>query len=50
MTCAVATSVELLSRFDEAKLPRLEGLKEPVDVASDVEEFNGFFCRYALAA
>lgn len=42
-------AVEVLSRFIEAELPRLEALNEPDDVSGDVEELNGFFRRYALA-
>ena len=33
-----------------AELPRLEALNEPDDAAGEVEELNGFFRRYALAA
>lgn len=47
---AVAPPVEVLSRFVEAELPRLEALNEPDDAAGEVEELNGFFRRYALAA
>lgn len=47
---AVAPRVEALSRFIEAELPRLEALAEPDDAAGDVDELNGFFRRYALAA
>ena len=47
---AVAPPVEALSRFIEAELPRLEALNEPDDAAGEVEELNGFFRRYALAA
>jgi len=47
---AVAPPVEALTRFIEAELPRLEALNEPGDVAGEVEELNGFFRRYALAA
>ena len=47
---AVAPPVEALSRFIEAELPRLEALAEPDDAAGDVDELNGFFRRYALAA
>lgn len=36
--------------FIEAELPRLEALNEPDDAAGEVEELNGFFRRYALAA
>jgi len=32
------------------ELPRLEALNEPDDAAGEVEELNGFFRRYALAA
>ena len=38
------------ARFIEAELPRLEALAEPDDAAGDVDELNGFFRRYALAA
>jgi hypothetical protein len=38
------------SRFAEAELARLEALNEPDDAAGNVEELNGFFRRYALAA
>src|SRR5688500_6442416 len=47
---AVARPVEALMRFIEAELPRLEALSEPDDAAGEVEELNGFFRRYALAA
>jgi predicted nucleotidyltransferase len=47
---AVAPPVEILSRFIEAELSRLEALREPEDVAGDVEDLNGLFRRYALAA
>jgi hypothetical protein len=47
---AVAPPVELLSRFVEAELPRLEALREPDDSAGDVEELNQLFRRYSLAA
>jgi hypothetical protein len=47
---AVAPPVEVLSRFAEAELRRLESLKEPEEAAADVEELNSFFRRYALAA
>ena len=47
---AVAPPVEALSRFIEAELPRLEALSKPDDAAGEVEELNGFFRRYALAA
>jgi predicted nucleotidyltransferase len=47
---AVAPPVEVLSRFAELELARLEALNAPDDVASDVEELNSFFRRYALAA
>jgi len=47
---AVAPPVEALSRFIEAELPRLEALNKPDDAAGEVEELNGFFRRYALAA
>ena len=45
---AAAPPVEVLSRFIEAELPRLETLNEPEESAGDVEELNGFFRRYAL--
>ena len=47
---AVAPPVEALTRFIQAELPRLEALNEPDDAAGEVEELNGFFRRYALAA
>ena len=47
---AIAPPVEVLSRFIEAELPRLEALNEPDDAAGEVEELNGFFRRYAVAA
>ena len=47
---AVAPPVEAPSRFIEAELPRLEALNEQDDAAGDVDELNGFFRRYALAA
>src|SRR5205814_73212 len=47
---AVAPPVEALTRFIETELPRLESLNEPPEAAGDVEELNGFFRRYALAA
>ena len=47
---AVAPPVEALTRFIEAELPRLEALNEPEDAAGEVEDLNGFFRRYALAA
>ena len=47
---AVAPPVEALTRFIEAELPRLEALNEPDEAAGEVEELNGFFRRYALAA
>jgi len=40
-----APPVEVLSRFVETELPRLEALNEPDDAAGEVEELNGFFCR-----
>ena len=39
-----------LAFFIEAELPRLEALNEPDDADGEVEELNGFFRRYALAA
>jgi predicted nucleotidyltransferase len=47
---AFAPPVEALTRFIEAELPRLEALSAPDDAAGEVEELNGFFRRYALAA
>jgi predicted nucleotidyltransferase len=47
---AFAPAVEALTRFIEAELPRLEALSAPDDAAGEVEELNGFFRRYALAA
>ena len=47
---AVAPPVEALTRFIEAELPRLEALAKPDDAAGEVEELNGIFRRYALAA
>ena len=38
------------SCFFEAEMPRLEALNEPDDATGEVEELNGFFRRYALAA
>jgi predicted nucleotidyltransferase len=32
------------------QVPRLEALNEPDDAAGEMEELNGFFRRYALAA
>jgi predicted nucleotidyltransferase len=46
----VEAPVEALSRFVERELTRLDALREPVECAGDVEELNGFFRRYALAA
>jgi predicted nucleotidyltransferase len=46
---AVAPPVEVLSRFIEGELQRLESLNQPDDASGDVEELNGFFRRYALA-
>ena len=58
---AVAPPVEVLSRFVEAELPRLESVNEPDEVVPNVEEpfrqaqgpepvegLNRFFRRYAL--
>ena len=39
-----------LTRFIKAELPRLGTLNEPDDAAGEVEDLNGFFRRYALAA
>jgi predicted nucleotidyltransferase len=44
---AVAPPVEVLSRFIEAELSRVEALNEPEQTAGDVVELNGFFRRYA---
>ena len=46
----VAPPVEALTRFIEAELPRIEALIDPDDAAGEVEELNGFFRRYTLAA
>jgi uncharacterized protein len=40
--------VELLSRFVQAELARLESLTAPQDALGNVEELNQFFRRYAL--
>jgi predicted nucleotidyltransferase len=45
-----APPVEALSRFIEAELARLDALRKPDDAAGEVEDLNGFFRRYALAA
>jgi predicted nucleotidyltransferase len=47
---AVAPPVEVLSRFVEAELSRLEALAEPEESAGDPEKLNAFFRRFALAA
>ena len=47
---AVAPPVEVLSRFAEAELARLESVNEPDEVVPNVEELNRFFRRYAFAA
>lgn len=47
---AVAPPVEVLSRFAEAELARLDALNAPEDAAGQVDELNCFFRRYALAA
>jgi predicted nucleotidyltransferase len=47
---AVASPVEALTRFIEAELLRLEALNKPDDAVGEVEDLNGFFRRYALAA
>jgi len=47
---AVAPPVDALTRFVEAELPRLEALNAPDDAVGEVEDLNGFFRRYALAA
>jgi predicted nucleotidyltransferase len=46
---AVAPPVEVLSRFVESELSRLDALNEPDDAAGNVEELNAFFRRFALA-
>ena len=46
----LAPRIEVLDRFIQAELPRLEAASEPVAVLGDVEDLNGFFRRYALAA
>jgi predicted nucleotidyltransferase len=46
---AVAPPVEVLSRFVEEELPRLEALSEPEESAGDPEKLNQFFRRFALA-
>jgi len=46
----VAPPVGVLSRFIEHELARLEHLADPDDAAGDVENLNGFFRSYALAA
>jgi len=46
---ASAPPVEVLSRFIEAELSRLEALDEPHDATGDIEDLNGLFRRYALA-
>lgn len=45
---SVEPPVEVLSRFVEAELTRLDALNKPDDSAGNVEELNGFFRRYAL--
>ena len=47
---AKAPPVQVLSRFVELELPRLESLREQDDSAGDAEELNRFFRSYALAA
>jgi hypothetical protein len=46
---ALAPRVEVLSRFIEDELVRLEGLAAPDDAVGSVETLNGFFRQYALA-
>lgn len=46
----VEAPVAVLSRFLEGELARLDALKEPAECGGDVEDLNGFFRRYALAA
>ncbi len=46
----LAPPVGALSRFLESELTRLDSLKEPAEVAGDVETLNSFFRHYALAA
>lgn len=45
-----APPVEVLSRFVEGELHRLDALQVPQDRAGNVEELNQFFRNYALAA
>jgi hypothetical protein len=47
---AVAPQIETLAPLIEVELPRPEALNDPDDAAGEVEELNGFFRRYALAA
>ena len=47
---ALAPPVEVLSRFIEAELTRLDALNAPDDSVADVEELDRFFRKYALAA
>jgi predicted nucleotidyltransferase len=47
---ALEPPVEVLSRFIEAELQRLDALNEPPETAGDVEDLNRFFRRYALVA
>jgi predicted nucleotidyltransferase len=46
----VAPRVEVLSRYIEDELARLEGLADPGEGAGNVEALNCFFRDYALAA
>ena len=45
---SVEPPVEVLSRFIEAELTRLDALNKPDDSSGNVEELNGFFRHYAL--
>jgi uncharacterized protein len=47
---AMAPPDEVLSRFIEAELPRLDALNEPEEALGDVDELNRLFRRYALAS
>jgi len=46
---AVGSPVEVLTRFIEAELPRLEALNEPDEAAGDPQRLNEFFRRFAFA-
>ena len=47
---ALARPVEVLSRFIEVELARLDALNAPEDSEADAEELDRFFRKYALAA